>query len=357
MDITGLIGFGAFTPAAAAPSGPITSIQQVSITIASSNSSNTATITSVDTTLTSIHFNGIDTDATTNDGALARVELTNATTVTAYRSGTTSNTCTVRATVVEWNSDWVNSVQHGTVALTGASTGNATISSVNTSYAIAVWLGNLGSTSSLNCARGMCRVKVNTATQVTAARGNGTDNATVGFCVIDFNSAKITSMQFVETTIATSTSSTNTTITSVDDTSAIMFWAGHSGAGTSIVDNMTDNYRNSTTNVLASRGAAPAGNTTISRCYIVEFAASTVNQSSRSEISFTGTSDVWTLGAISTVDTSKAIILNSGTRGGSATTFPTHLANSYLSSNSQATTTKRTGTNTTIYAIECCEFV
>jgi hypothetical protein len=337
-------------------SGPITSIQQVSITIATSATSNTAAITSVDTALTSIHFNGIDTASTTNEYALARVELTNATTVTAYRnSADASNTCTVKATVVTWNTDWIQSIQHGTITLTGASSGNATISSVTTANAVAVWLGTTSNTTTLQCARGSVRVKVNSATQVLASRGTTTDNATVGYCVIEWKSAKIVSNQLVTATITNTTSSTNTAISTVDDTNAITFWGGHTAANSSIADGRLDGYRNSTTNVITLRGGT--GGQSIANTNIVEFASGTVNQSSRTEISFTGTSDVWALGAISTVDTSKAIILNSGTRGGTATTFPTHLASSSLTSTTQATTNKRTGTNTTVYSIECCEFV
>lgn len=88
-----------------AAGSPIKSIQNVSITIATSASSNTATISSVDTNKAVVYFHGQENgDATDIRQGMARLDLTNATTVTATRAGSSSSrTLTVKAQVVEFN--------------------------------------------------------------------------------------------------------------------------------------------------------------------------------------------------------------------------------------------------------------
>lgn len=64
----------------------IKSTQRGAIFLSGVQSSNTATITSVNTAKTQLRFLGINTTATTNDGGSCNVDLTNATTITATRS-------------------------------------------------------------------------------------------------------------------------------------------------------------------------------------------------------------------------------------------------------------------------------
>lgn len=87
-----------------AAGSPIKSIQNVSITIATSSSSNTATISSVDTSKAVVYFNGQDGgDAADIRQGHAWLELTNATTVTATRAGSGARSLTVKGQVVEFN--------------------------------------------------------------------------------------------------------------------------------------------------------------------------------------------------------------------------------------------------------------
>lgn len=81
----------------------IKSIQPFSITISGGSNSNTATITSVDTAKAHIVFGGSSGGASTEiRSALVDVVLTNATTVTASRSGATTNAADVTGAVVEY---------------------------------------------------------------------------------------------------------------------------------------------------------------------------------------------------------------------------------------------------------------
>lgn len=70
----------------------ISLIQRGTIVIADTDSSNTATISSVDTTRSVESFLGCSAEDTNVPSALARITLTNATTVTANRFGTVSAT-------------------------------------------------------------------------------------------------------------------------------------------------------------------------------------------------------------------------------------------------------------------------
>jgi hypothetical protein len=95
----------------------IASIQQVEITIADPATSNTATISSVTTTQTTIIPLGNTCDVAGNT-CEARLTLTNATTVTANRDITeTGSDVVVRGMVVEWTSQYVENVEYGTVSI------------------------------------------------------------------------------------------------------------------------------------------------------------------------------------------------------------------------------------------------
>lgn len=71
--------------------GAIKSIQRGTITIANAASSKTATITSVDTTKALIFSLGAESTETSVANTNVRLALTNATTVTAERGGTTGS--------------------------------------------------------------------------------------------------------------------------------------------------------------------------------------------------------------------------------------------------------------------------
>lgn len=85
-------------------SSPVKSIQSGSITIGASSTSNTATISSVDTAKSRIAFKGYEGGAATDIRiGVANLELTNATTVTATRAAQDgTRTLTVYFDVVEY---------------------------------------------------------------------------------------------------------------------------------------------------------------------------------------------------------------------------------------------------------------
>jgi hypothetical protein len=207
----------------------VASVQQVEITIPSSGTSATATITSVNTSRSVIFWGGYTTSyaSTFTAQALGRVELTNATTVTAYRLSSTS-TLTIRATVVEFTSSMVASVQAGTIAIaSGATSNTATISSVTTSRSAVFFLGQESNNTFTQVDRAFASLELTNATTVTARRNaSSTNTVTVGYMVVEFQSAAVASVQPRAVTLTSANTSDTDTITSVTTGRTLLLYNG-----------------------------------------------------------------------------------------------------------------------------------
>lgn len=118
----------------------VASVQYGSITVTQPATSNTATITSVDTTKSVVIPLGFTCDDNVNawppaEAAMAEVVLTNATTVTAKRAGGGSYSIVVNFCVITFNS--MKSLQDVTISGSDSTTSNtATITSVDTTKAV-----------------------------------------------------------------------------------------------------------------------------------------------------------------------------------------------------------------------------
>lgn len=160
----------------------IKSVQRGTILITGATS-NTATITSVDTANAELVFLGCDySNSSTNPAiTMARVELTNATTVTAYVN-TSPGAQEVRVSyeVIEYFPGVLKSAQRGTI--TGAST--ATITSVDTAKSKLSFLGWTTSNTTSDMVNNPKMVLTN-ATTVTQSGGVVT-NITGGWQVLEF---------------------------------------------------------------------------------------------------------------------------------------------------------------------------
>lgn len=91
------------------------------------------------------------------------------------------------------NTGWVaiggaiNRIQAGTIALTGAASNTAAITSVDTTKAFVIYLGNTTNVSAADdFDQAMCRVELTSATVVTAYKNTSTGNCTVGYVVVEF---------------------------------------------------------------------------------------------------------------------------------------------------------------------------
>jgi len=169
-------------------------IQHFSITIANTATSNTATITSVDTTNSLIFFNGSFTDNASyqNEDAFARVALTNATTVTATRTGADGN-CFVTGCVIEFVPGVISNVQRGTITVAAASASNtATITALSTeNMAFCNFLGNTSSQAADSALNAFCKTEMTNSTTVQASRTGTTGDCVVGYQACEFSSLVI----------------------------------------------------------------------------------------------------------------------------------------------------------------------
>lgn len=80
----------------------VKSVQRGVISITGTNTSATATITSVDTAKAELHFIG-NTNNTISSNSAARIVLTNSTTITATRASATTATTTITWEIKEYN--------------------------------------------------------------------------------------------------------------------------------------------------------------------------------------------------------------------------------------------------------------
>ena len=289
----------------------IKSVQNVSITI-STGSTGTATISSVTTANTILLYGSNTTSCSVANQSTGSVTLTNSTTVTATLGASVSNTTTIVCQVVEFYSGAVNvAVQYGTVTIgSSGTTATATLgTSVNTSFAalfpLGVQVGNGADTTYHNYSR--ASLAFTNGTTITATRGASGSTLVIGFCVIEFNSAMIQSIQHrsFSTTSSTATSITDT-ISSVNTTNTmILFYdsINSSSTGSTAFDANLSLYgqlTNSTTTTFTRTGNASLSCTI---CYdVVEFASGVLNSSvQRGTIALNNvTSNTATISSVST---------------------------------------------------------
>lgn len=151
------------------PSG-IKSIQRGTITL-TGVASNTATITSVDTANSLLRWLGEssnDAGVNTTERSYVKLDLTNATTVTATRTSATSNSV-VSFEVVEYYPGTLKSVQRGTCAGAG---GTATITAVDTTKATLEVIGHVGDATNFAGTVSVTRIALTNATTVTSTGGS-----------------------------------------------------------------------------------------------------------------------------------------------------------------------------------------
>lgn len=205
-------------------SGAIKSIQQVSITIGTGSSSNTATISSVNTSNSTIVFAGFTTTYTGGPSAAfpAHAVFTNSTTVTATRaSADATYTVTANYNIIEWNASVIQSKQDFSISLSAATSGTATISSVTTANAGIIFSGFMGGTG------GEDRNPILTLTNATTVTVNTSSSttSTIKGHVIEFKSGVLaTAAQSISFNVTAP--STTKTITSVTAANTVLFWNG-----------------------------------------------------------------------------------------------------------------------------------
>jgi hypothetical protein len=335
----------------------VNSVQHVSITIPSGATSATATISTVGSTAL-ILFNGFQATAATNTAtAYARVELTNTTTVTAYRNSSSTDTVTVKCAVVDATSSLIKTVQSGTISITSGNTsGSATISSVNSSYTVVHLLGYINSQTSLSLSNLEPLLTIS-GTTVTASRQFSGNSQTVGFIVIEFQSAACNStVQSIQKSWTNTSSSISQSITSVTAANSLVIYAGGYGNSASNESNI-EQYAaltNGTTVTISTNAAGFIG--VNYNFFVVEF-ASGVLKSSVQRGTTTLTSVSSNTSTISSVTTSSAL-LNFLHYTSSQTTanIANVCANAALTNGTTVTVSRNSSTNNVSGSWEVAEF-
>lgn len=294
----------------------ITNVQYGSVTIGSGVNNATATISSVDTSKSFLVYLGFTTDGAAGVSVqidMARLTLTNSTTVTANINNSSTRSVTVNFAVVEATSNLVASVQFGTVSIAASTSGTATISSVDTSRSAVFWLGHSSTSATSNTRAYNTGVSLTSATQVTAY-ADLSATYTVSFVVVQFASAAIQSVQQVSDAYTTSNVTDTKTITSVTQSNAMIAFGGATNNASNYRDGRYSLELTSGTNVNLTRGTGTTSALTRAAYYtIVEFKSGVLKTNAqRGAIDLTSaTSNTAT---ITSVTTSKTILNYTGFR-------------------------------------------
>lgn len=295
----------------------VNSVQQVSITIPNGSTSATATITAAVGTAFIIYQGTNDTQAGTNSAKSAcRVELTNSTTVTAFRNTSDTSTCTVNAAVVDATSSLVKTVQKGTITVGAGTTADATITAVTTANTAVAYLGYTTTVTSNSPITEWAALSLTTTTNVRATIGSSGGSSTVGYCVIEFQSAALASSVQAIADAASPASATRTkTITSVTTANTMLIWAGQLTAGGAAYTSGFQ-YATLTNATTITIGTQTAGFLSIQdNMFVVEFVAGVLSQNAqRGTISLVAaTSGTATITSAATATTLANFVGNSST--------------------------------------------
>lgn len=294
---------------AAGPTGIIDMSEGGVITLGSGVKSATATLgSSYDTTRSSLFFDGIDQDTTTNtaSSSQASIYLTNSTTVTCTR-GSASTTVILKCSyhIVQWSTGVTKSVQRGEIFTQNAITSNTdTITSVDTTKSFANMLGS-NSTSTAAMRQTQFTTSLTNGTTVTATRQLSTDGATSTYQVTEFNTGYTNSVQEISVTTSSAFSNTGTVSPAVTTTESMLFWGGTNSNGGAVTNMLSTCELTNGTTITMRKGISANSNTAI--CTVVDFNSTYLNSNTQSgniviNAALTGTA------TISSISTTKSLL-------------------------------------------------
>ena len=295
----------------------ITAVNYGTPSIAAGETSGTLGFSAVTTSRSMVLFNGFKTDHPSNTPRqyLTRVELSSSTVLTAYR-GTSDAVYGVDASamVVDWGSNAVESVQHGTITIgSGSTSGTATITSVDLTRSAVIYLGTT-TTSTTTLLRTLYpRIDLTNATTVTATRASSsTAVLTVGYCVVQFKSAIIESVQEISSSNAWASGNLEkiVTITEVNNKKSLILSGGFTSTASSISASFARASFVGSTQILLTR-VGTTSETIVNNFTVVEFKADVVDSVQRIISSLNGLTSK--AEEISAVDITKVILNGNGT--------------------------------------------
>lgn len=199
----------------------IASVQYGSVTCSNASATGTATINSVDTTRAIVIHLGstLNTNGWPTTNYYTNVVLTNATTVTATRSGTTTDNIT-NFCVVEFAASVIQSVQHKTFTSTANVTSETdTITAVNAANTILLYNGQATAVTGQGPRRVLWSAVLTNGTTVTFTRNNaGAESRTHAYIALEFATGVVKQVQQGTTLMSAAQSNTTTLTTPVDPT-------------------------------------------------------------------------------------------------------------------------------------------
>lgn len=165
--------------------GIVNALQVRALALSGSSTTATDTISSVNMANTMLVYQGATCTSSTLNAYLYNLELTGSTQVSLVRGASTSISRTVAYTVLEFVSGVLASVQRGTQAVASVTSADATISTVDTSRAVANWTGFSTGASTLD--ERFASVKLLDATTVRAQKNTaGSSTSTPGYEAVEF---------------------------------------------------------------------------------------------------------------------------------------------------------------------------
>lgn len=221
-----------YSSVAAGGTSYVNSVQYVTVTIAASATTGTASVSAPTGTYFVSGMSFTSTDTSTDASSMPRITFAS-NTITATRGTSSSATITCIVVIVDATSNLVKTVQFGTVAIAGGSASNtATISAVTNANTAIVFLGQ-STTGSQSYSGNMNTIGLS-GTTVTATRQFSGSTETVAFCVIEFQGTALhSSVQNVALNATVSATTATSTITSVNANNSMLFEGGFNGNVTS----------------------------------------------------------------------------------------------------------------------------
>jgi hypothetical protein len=204
------------------------------ITIATGATSNTATVTAVDSQRALLLWGGFTTTDTASasgfDSILPRITLTNSTTLTATRGASDASfTTTVRARLMEFAPGMMERVQYGTITIAAnADSGISTLATdIDLATSAVFFLGVTTDSATALASECLATVEIGNANTIIAKRAYPAASAlTVSYAVGQFRKGVINRIQ-QRTARFSGTGLTGTdTITSVDLNNSMIAWGG-----------------------------------------------------------------------------------------------------------------------------------
>lgn len=273
----------------------IKSVQSGTTTLASGNSSVTATITSVDTTKSFLVYSLSLNDSAAINSQVSG-EITNATTLTFYRYTTAAVNITIKWYVAEFVSGVT--VQRGT-ATTSSSPFNVTINSVNTAKSFPIINGYTRDGQTYG-ADDFEKAKITSATNLELTQVSSSLNSTLRWQVVEYTDATV---QTGDVSFITTDSSKTATVNSVDPAKSWLLYTYTTDSNAANISNIfiQGTITNSTTLTFNKDGTGNNNNLT---WYLVTFNDETTVQSGSQNFA---TGDTQKNVTITSVDTARSI--------------------------------------------------